>query len=500
MCGRAPPAGLPQHLSSSSPYGGSPYSSPALSEDEGASAPAGQQPRSRARSPQHSLGPNAASLASAMAGGPPPETPPVSRSEQSYYSEQDEKRLHEGDSRFWAHQPHAHAAMAPTHADEGAESADGPGAADDTGALADGLARSHLAGRNADLDRAADGTYVAPPHVAQLPSSAPPAASASPPVTPGSSSLAGPHGRFAASPAEAAAALAGMGAVATGAAGPSAAPASAPTANGPLPNATEELTSELRALYANLQRCAELRDKYMGVSLQANLADNPKNWDAEHCERESKRRGQRTEASKRADARDDTGTPEGSIVVDGAALDAKGQPKPWRIYPSPPRPHWELFHPPPASSFVSRPTSVNPLPPAQPPASPANATAAQALLESTGGKPGVFRSQDTQLPPVHTVQGREVHSGMDPSGVFQVWLSDPDFTPTDDVPHPTPIFKIPSIREYFRDLDFLLGVISDGPTKSFAWRRLKYLESKWNLYFLLNEYRELADMKRVPHR
>jgi AMP deaminase len=89
---------------------------------------------------------------------------------------------------------------------------------------------------------------------------------------------------------------------------------------------------------------------------------------------------------------------------------------------------------------------------------------------------------------------------MDPSGVFQVWLSDPDFTPTDDVPHPTPIFKIPSIREYFRDLDFLLGVISDGPTKSFAWRRLKYLESKWNLYFLLNEYRELADMKRVPHR
>lgn len=38
-------------------------------------------------------------------------------------------------------------------------------------------------------------------------------------------------------------------------------------------------------------------------------------------------------------------------------------------------------------------------------------------------------------------------------------------------------------------------MISDGPAKSFAWRRLRYLESKWNLYVLLNEYRELAEMK-----
>lgn len=45
------------------------------------------------------------------------------------------------------------------------------------------------------------------------------------------------------------------------------------------------------------------------------------------------------------------------------------------------------------------------------------------------------------------------------------------------------------------DLDFVLGVISDGPTKSFAFRRLKYLASKWSLYSLLNEYREVADMK-----
>jgi AMP deaminase len=45
------------------------------------------------------------------------------------------------------------------------------------------------------------------------------------------------------------------------------------------------------------------------------------------------------------------------------------------------------------------------------------------------------------------------------------------------------------------DLDYILGIISDGPAKSFAYRRLRYLESKWNLYVLLNEYQELADSK-----
>lgn len=45
------------------------------------------------------------------------------------------------------------------------------------------------------------------------------------------------------------------------------------------------------------------------------------------------------------------------------------------------------------------------------------------------------------------------------------------------------------------DLDYVLGVISDGPTKSFAFRRLKYLQSKFIMYSLLNEHQELADMK-----
>jgi AMP deaminase len=45
------------------------------------------------------------------------------------------------------------------------------------------------------------------------------------------------------------------------------------------------------------------------------------------------------------------------------------------------------------------------------------------------------------------------------------------------------------------DLDQVLDISSDGPSKSFAFRRLQYLEGKWNLYILLNEHQEMADSK-----
>ena len=56
-------------------------------------------------------------------------------------------------------------------------------------------------------------------------------------------------------------------------------------------------------------------------------------------------------------------------------------------------------------------------------------------------------------------------------------------------------YKVPNLKEYFMDLEYVLSVISDGPAKSFAYRRIQYLESRWNLYCLLNEYQELAEMK-----
>ena len=68
---------------------------------------------------------------------------------------------------------------------------------------------------------------------------------------------------------------------------------------------------------------------------------------------------------------------------------------------------------------------------------------------------------------------------------MQYFLSSSDMFP--DIAHAKPCFKIPTIREYFMDLDYVLGVISDGPTKSYAYRRLKYLSGKWTMYTLLDE-------------
>lgn len=289
----------------------------------------------------------------------------------------------------------------------------------------------------------------------------------------------------------------------------------------------------------------------MGVSLQEDnsngskgMEGNPKNWDAEFCERWNRGNG------------GNGGTAESNenVKVDGSAsLDNELQfiqdpyptsssrsanpyevpqgmkPKPWRIYPAPPRPHWE-HEDPQANRHSStsedkelappNPNDVSGPPRRIPPASPANAKAAQQLLESTGGKAGVWREEDVEWPGEHLVQcpkqsrGEErrlakVNFGMDESGVCQVWIEEEESsksTSTQDdearspPPHPSPLFHIPTLRTYFKSLDKVLSVISSGPVKSFAWRRLKYLESKWGMYALLNEYRELSDMKRVPHR
>ena len=50
------------------------------------------------------------------------------------------------------------------------------------------------------------------------------------------------------------------------------------------------------------------------------------------------------------------------------------------------------------------------------------------------------------------------------------------------------------------DLQLLCGMIADGPLKSFCFQRLEFLQSKYKLHILLNEIRELAEQKAVPHR
>ncbi|KAI0278278.1 AMP deaminase [Russula aff. rugulosa BPL654] len=200
-------------------------------------------------------------------------------------------------------------------------------------------------------------------------------------------------------------------------------------------------TPEFGHMIEVLRKCLELRDKYMAASNQ-RLGDNPRDYDGAFH-----------------------GIAEGFSDVMGVRPEATGsyepieeQFKPWRIYPRPPPPHWHW-------------------------------TADQAAVSSGRTSPSdVVDFTEFGIPGAH-----EWEFEIDDKGVYQVY---DDVTDVDK----KPVFDIPTIREYFMDLDFVLGVIADGPTKSFAFRRLQYLRGKFTMYTLINEFQEMTEMKRAPHR
>ena len=83
---------------------------------------------------------------------------------------------------------------------------------------------------------------------------------------------------------------------------------------------------------------------------------------------------------------------------------------------------------------------------------------------------------------------------LDHNSVYQVYEND------DAAGRDQPVVPIPSLRDFYMDLDAVIDISTDGPAKSFAFKRLSYLEGKFQLHTLLNEYQEMADSKKVPHR
>ncbi|KAJ2763429.1 AMP deaminase [Coemansia sp. BCRC 34490] len=62
------------------------------------------------------------------------------------------------------------------------------------------------------------------------------------------------------------------------------------------------------------------------------------------------------------------------------------------------------------------------------------------------------------------------------------------------------VSQAPSIKEFYTDLEFVQDTVADGPVKTWAFRRLRYLDARWQLYVLLNEREETLQSKMVPHR
>ena len=207
------------------------------------------------------------------------------------------------------------------------------------------------------------------------------------------------------------------------------------------------VTNEFSQIYSNIQKICDARHKYMRLSLQ-EFGSNPKD-----------------------------------------------EPS-WAVYPPPPEPAWkEELRESNASQakvgagegnqHLSRSASL----------SVGNTKDDPKLPLRRRRKPGQDIGEDFEFSDLLPLpDDSEMTFKLDECGVYQVYEN------SKSAELESPILAVPTIRDFYMDLDSILQISSEGPTKSFAFRRLQYLEGKFNLYSLLNEYEEIADSKRVPHR
>ena len=178
----------------------------------------------------------------------------------------------------------------------------------------------------------------------------------------------------------------------------------------------------------------------------------------------------------------------------------------WEIYPPPPEPVWteDKVRPAPENAEAEAGSLSNSLYMAD--------TVSTARGTRAGSAPSVAGSE-AQMPQSPSTRkrrkaGQAIGEDFDMSECFIPGKSSLDLTFTLDEGSVyqvyenggRPIVQVPTLRDYYIALDTIGDIASDGPAKSFAYRRLQYLEGRYNLYTLLNEYQEVADTKKVPHR
>ncbi|TNN85615.1 AMP deaminase 2 [Liparis tanakae] len=77
-------------------------------------------------------------------------------------------------------------------------------------------------------------------------------------------------------------------------------------------------------------------------------------------------------------------------------------------------------------------------------------------------------------------------------GVVHVYAKKTDMDKSTELDLP-----YPDLTEYIEDMNVMMALIINGPVKSFCYRRLQYLSSKFQMHILLNEMKELAAQKKV---
>ncbi|XP_018333886.1 AMP deaminase 2 isoform X2 [Agrilus planipennis] len=118
----------------------------------------------------------------------------------------------------------------------------------------------------------------------------------------------------------------------------------------------------------------------------------------------------------------------------------------------------------------------------------------------------ILKNESTQEHGIHPPSGRfnpwEVPFPPDlpyyikaKKGIYHIYPSKDDLNADKSID-----YQFPDLATFVSDMNCLCNMIADGPLKSFCYRRLSYLSSKYSLHVLLNELRELASQKAVPHR
>ena len=181
----------------------------------------------------------------------------------------------------------------------------------------------------------------------------------------------------------------------------------------------------------------------------------------------------------------------------------------WRIYPPPPDPTWDDKKNRPigqtsgldslSSNKVST-TDTDRLQTNVLPVSSQNRDSTHQQLPISPivrrRKAGQDIGEDFDMEDLLPLPGNDEHISfqLDQGSVYQI------FETAQAAQTTSPVVKVPTLREFYIDMDHVQNVSSDGPTKSFAFRQLDILEGRFHLYFLVSSYQETADCKRVPHR
>lgn len=220
------------------------------------------------------------------------------------------------------------------------------------------------------------------------------------------------------------------------------------------------VTSELAAIYTNIQKTLDIRHKYIRLSLQGD-GDNPKdepNWNIYPPPPEPAWYDDRERNATTNGMNSHAGSMSNSMILPDSRPQTRGE-------------HNRTA----SSQTPMSPVKTKPPKPKR--------------------KPGTNIGEDFDIDDVMpTSAPSEMTFKLDENSVFQIYEN------AEAENAESPSVNIPTLREFYMDLEDILNVSSDGPSKSFAFRRLQYLEGKMNLYVLLNEYQEMADSKRVPHR